>query len=99
MVDGIYDIVSDTPLGKRRGTLELESEGERLIARIEMMGMQQGAEGTVDGDAFTLAGETRVMLRRFSYQGSGRVRQGKLTGTLHALDQDFAVKGKLRPAQ
>ena len=99
MVDGIYDIVSDTPLGKRKGTLELESEGNRLIARIEMMGMQQGAEGTVEGDSFTLAGETRVMLRRFSYQGHGSVTNEKLTGTLHALDKDFAVRGTLRPAQ
>ena len=98
MVDGIYDIVSDTPLGKRPGTLELESEGNRLIARIVMMGMRQGAEGFVEGDSFTLTGETRVMLRRFTYDGRGSVKDGKLSGTLHALDQDFAVEGILRTA-
>ena len=96
MVDGFYDIVSDTPLGSREGTLELESDGERLVARVVMMGMQQGAEGTVDGNGFTLAGETRVMLRRFEYEARGRVSGDQLEATLHALDQDFAVRGTRR---
>ena len=96
MIDGIYDIVSETPLGEKRGALELETDGDRVIARVEMMGMKQCSEGTVDGDSFALSGETRVMLRSFSYRLDGSVAGDTLAATMHALDKSFSVRGTRR---
>lgn len=63
MIDGTYNIEFDIPLGRKKGTVTLRTEGDVVFADIEapLLGKQHG-EGHVDGNTFTAEGSGKFKL-------------------------------------
>lgn len=99
MLDGIYDIESDTPLGVQRGTAVIStSEGGRASASIDMGSLGRDTlTGTHDGDTFRTSGERRQFpFGKVAYTISGSVTGDSLNAHLSSRVADFDITGTRR---
>ena len=64
MIDGMYYMEVDTPLGRKTATVNIETQGSALSVRVDapIIGTQH-AQGTVDGSSFKADGTVKIPLR------------------------------------
>lgn len=80
MVNGKYSITLKTPLGARKGELELSGTEEKLHAVLNVMKKLNEFEGSADGDAFKLAGILKTGIGSFDCTFTGTVNKNVLSG-------------------
>ena len=75
MIDGTYDLLINTPIGDKRGTATLKTEGDALHVDVKVKGFpRQRGTGTVNGAAFAAEGGVKIPLKgKIDYQISGTV--------------------------
>lgn len=95
MVDGTYAVEGRTPLGKKKGTLVLATDGGTCTADLDMAGRSKRFEGAVDGDHVSFSGSLKLPfpLGLVNYELECDVVGDELTGTCRSKKFSFAVKG------
>ncbi|MDO4797669.1 MAG: hypothetical protein Q4A01_06590 [Coriobacteriales bacterium] len=95
MIDGNYNIQMDTPLGLKKGTLALRTEGGTVFADIDapLIGKRQ-MEGSCEGDTFTAQGSGKVkLLGNVDYTLQGEVVGDDIHVDIHSSKGDFQIDG------
>lgn len=94
MVDGIYNIVIKTPMGAKKGELELHTEDGVLTGAMTALGKTTSIEpGKTDGKTFTFSGELSTAVGKLAYECSGEVDGDSLTATAKTKKGNLALKG------
>lgn len=93
MVNGKYSITLKTPLGARKGELELTGTEEKLHAVLNVMKKVNEFEGSAEGDTFTLAGVLKTGMGSFDCTFTGTVDGDVLTGTGKSKKGEIALTG------
>ncbi len=89
-----YRIQVQTPMGMRRGFLELTLGGPALTGVLTVMGRREPVEGILNRDgSCTLRGRLRAMSREFVFSAVGRVDCQGLTLTVTSGRSTFQVTG------
>ncbi len=95
MIDGTYRMEIDSPLGHKRGTVTMRTEGNVVYADIDapIIG-KVTSQGHVDGD--NVSGEGMFKLGLFgkvSYKLQGRVEGDKLHITINTNKGTITAEG------
>lgn len=83
-----YDIVLDSQLGERRGTLTIDSEDGCVSGRISLVGFDNAVTGERRGGVLYLRHELSTLMRTLKCRSVIRLAGEVLTGT---IDTDGAV--------
>lgn len=96
MIDGKYSVELDTPLGRKKGTVGMRTQGDAFFAVIDApLIKNQQVEGRVDGDAFTAEGAIKLKLvGKLDYKLNGEVAGDDLHIRLDTSKGAFEVTGK-----
>ena len=96
MIDGMYIIKVDVPIGRKEGTVVLETDGNNVIADIDapVIGVQH-VVGRVNGeDRFIARGSGKVkLLGKITYIIEGRIDNKKLLLTIRSNKGDIKLEG------
>ena len=95
MIDGTYAFEANTPLGNKKGTLEVHVEGERVIGILNapIVGKKR-FEGRADGDTFTAEGTIKLMLLgKIDYSVRGQGEGDKLRIAIESSKGNFNLTG------
>lgn len=70
----IYDVLMNTPLGKRKGELKAKIENGKLIGFLSLFGHTEPIEGTVDenGNCF-LRGKFITLMQSVDFTADGTI--------------------------
>lgn len=85
MKDGIYtyDLVMTTPLGKRRGSLELMVEGAFMNGYLTMFTRTIPIRnGHCSGNHFSFVGDMKTFMKMIPYEAFGAVTGNRLDMTI-----------------
>ena len=95
MIDGTYDVKAKTPLGKKKGTLILTTNGETCEADLTIAGKTKHLTGTLEGETVTFTGSVHLPfpLGNVEYTLSGTVTEDTLSGTCRTKKFSFDVEG------
>ncbi len=89
-----YRIQVQTPMGMRRGFLELALGGPALSGVLTVMGSREPGLGSLNRDgSCSLRGRLRAMSREFVFSAVGRVDCQGLTLTVTSGRSTFHVTG------
>ena len=95
MIDGIYKIEVDTPLGHKAGTVAIRTQGSMASADIDMPIIgKQHVEGQVDGDAFSAQGVFKLgLMGKVRYALNGVVVGDDLRLNIESSKGNFHLSG------
>ena len=95
MIDGTYNIIFDSALGRKQGTAVLSTDGDKLIADIDApIIKKQHVEGRVEGDGFTAEGTFKLLLLgKITYTLRGKVDGDELRIDIDSSKGPFEVTG------
>jgi hypothetical protein len=80
-IDGTYNLVTDTPMGKQESTLTLKADGDALIGSTKsMMGEADFSGGKVDGDNFEFMIEAQGPMGKMELTFKGSVSGDDISG-------------------
>ncbi|MCH9274866.1 hypothetical protein JS533_000990 [Bifidobacterium amazonense] len=94
MIDGTYNVTVRTPLGARKGVVELKDDGGTLVAKVNVKGRSQTAVGTVDGTMFAFSGTMKTPVGLLDYHIGGWVDGDDITAVCATSKGKFSVNGK-----
>lgn len=94
MIDGTYNVTVCTPLGARKGVVELTDDDGTLTAKVDVKGRSQTAVGTVDGAIFTFSGTMKTPVGLLDYRIGGQVNGDDITAVCATPKGRFSVNGK-----
>lgn len=95
MVTGQYDVSLKTPMGVKKGILELSEEGGTVKGKMIVMGKENPIEpGTTDGTQFTFSGKLKTALGMTPYTCEGSVDGDVISGTVKTKKGDMPMSGK-----
>ena len=95
MIDGTYNIEFDTPLGRKKGTVVLRTEGEVVFADIDapLLG-QKSMQGHFEGDAFTAEGSGKIkLIGKVDFTLQGKVEGDSLHVDIKSNKGDYVLEG------
>ena len=88
-----YDIVLDSQLGERRGTLTIDSEGGHVYGRISLVGFDNAVTGERRGGVLYLRHELQTLMSRLKCRSVIRLAGEILTGTVEAGGAVMKLRG------
>lgn len=95
MIDGTYELLINTPIGEKKATAVLLTQGEDLHVDVKVSGFpRQRGVGRVSGNAFTAEGEVKIpFVGSFDYQLDGSVKDDLMEAVCHTSKGDLLVAG------
>lgn len=95
MIDGVYAISMETPMGMEKGTLTLIDEAGVLHGTVKTGGSASPfASGQTDGQRFSFSGILRKSIFKIAYRASGEVIGDTLTAEADTKYGKFIIRGK-----
>lgn len=91
-----YDIVLDSQLGERRGTLTIDSDGGRVSGRISLVGFDNAVTCESRGGVLYLRHEPQTLMSRLKCRSVIRLAGEALTGTVDAGGAVMKLRGTRR---
>lgn len=89
-----YEVVLNTPLGKRKGTLELEIENGKINGTLILFQNQETVNGEIDKNGHCiLHGSFSTLMNKFYYEAEGCIRESGLQLTLCGGKSIFQMEG------
>ena len=98
MKDGIYrfDLEMDTPLGRRRGNLELIIEKNWMNGYLTMFTRTIPIRnGMLTGSSLCFEGDMKTLTKMLPYKAEGTVTQSSLEMVISTQQGVYPVKGML----
>lgn len=93
----IYDIVLNTPLGKKKGELKTKIENGRLSGYLSLLGHTEPIEGTVDNDGkCSLKGRFITLIKSVNFTADGRFYYDALQLSLKGDRGEYEISGHIR---
>ena len=102
MENGIYhyDLEMHTPLGIRRGNLELEVKWQLLTGSLTMFTRTIPIRGgTCSGSSVSFTGDMKTMMKLLPYQASGTISPGGIALTIETQQGTYTAAGTLTDAR
>ena len=94
MVDGVYSVKVRTPMGVKRGAIQLASDGAELSGVMEALGSRnEFCGGTVEGDAISFGGSLRTPVGNVGFAFSGTADGQTLEGVAKTAKGDLSIQG------
>ena len=91
-----YALEMETPLGKRRGNLKLNLQGDSLNGVLTMFTITAPIlDGHRNGDVITFRGEMQTLMGILSYRARGRIRENLLNMDIITKQGCYSAKGIL----
>ena len=88
-----YDIILDSQLGERRGTLTIDSEDGHVRGRISLVGFDNAVTGERRGSVLYLRHELSTLMRTLKCRSVIRLAGEALTGTIDAGGAVMKLRG------
>lgn len=79
MIDGTYQFLLDTPMGKEKGTLVLTSNQNLLSGTIKLAGYEKRIQGKVSGNHFEFSSSFQKLVFHIQFHVSGAIQNNKLS--------------------
>ena len=98
MLDGTYDLIISTPVGEKRATAILATEGGVLSADVKIAGiLRQKGTGTFDGNSFSAQGSVKIPLKgERTYRIEGTVEGDVLDASCKTGRHTLVITGLRR---
>ena len=88
-----YDIVLDSQLGERRGTLTIDSENGCVCGRISLVGFDNAVTGESRGGVLYLRHELSTLMSTLKCRSVIRIVGEALTGTIDTGGAVMKLRG------
>lgn len=89
-----YDVVLDTELGKRKGTMRLSVDGTKIDGFLSLLNKTESCQGNLGKDGqCSLHGKVVTLIKEFVYEAKGYIRDNELVLTLKSGKNTFSMKG------
>jgi hypothetical protein len=94
-IDGTYDVITDTPMGKMESTLTLKTDGDSLSGSTSsaMTGTNEFSGGKVDGNSFEFEMEMNSPMGKFEMTNIGTVDGDNISGEVKTSMGNSAYTG------
>ena len=92
-----YDIVLDSQLGERRGTLTIDSESGCVRGRISLVGFDNAVTGERRGGVLYLRHELSTLMSTLKCRSVIRLAGEILTGTVDTGGAVMKLRGTRKP--
>ncbi|MBN1830753.1 MAG: hypothetical protein JW896_01430 [Deltaproteobacteria bacterium] len=94
-VDGIYQVTTNTPMGKMESTLTLITDGDSLSgsSASAMMGTVEFSGGKVDGNNFTFQMTLNTPMGKMEMTNNGSVDGDNISGEVRSSMGNMAYSG------
>ena len=94
MLEYTYDIVMQTPLGKKRGILYFNMDNEMVSGSLNVLGKENLFIGEMDIDGkFNLNGAIETIVSTFEYTAEGYIHEETINLTLYGRQAVFNISG------
>lgn len=89
-----YNVVLDTELGKRCGTMLLCIDGTEIDGFLSLLNSTQPCHGKLGTDGqCSLHGKIVTLLKEIVYEATGYIREGEIVLWLQSEKNTFQMKG------
>ncbi len=94
MAEYTYDIMMQTPLGKKKGVVNLNVNINRIYGTLNILGKENVFTGEIDiGGKCNLNGSIETIVSTFKYTAEGYINKEKISLTLHGRQDVFTIRG------
>lgn len=89
-----YNVVLDTELGKRSGTMELSIDGTEIDGFLSLLNNKEPCHGKIDTDGqCRMHGKIVTLIKEIAYEARGVVKENEIILTLQSENNIFHMKG------
>lgn len=89
-----YNVVLDTELGKRNGTMRLSIDGTEIDGYLSLLNNTEPCHGNINTDGYcSLHGKIVTLIKEIVYEATGYIREGEIVLTLRSGQNTFLMKG------
>ena len=89
-----YNVVLDTELGKRNGTMQLSIDGTEVDGFLSLLNSTEPCHGNIGTDGHcNLHGKIVTLLREIVYEATGYICESELVLMLQSEKNTFLMKG------
>jgi hypothetical protein len=94
-VDGTYNVIANTPMGKMESTITLVTDGDSLSGSVAsaMMGTVEFSGGKVDGNSFSFEMEMNSPMGKMQMTNTGSVDGDNISGEVKTSMGNSAYTG------
>ncbi|MDO4633727.1 MAG: hypothetical protein Q4B01_07715 [Eubacteriales bacterium] len=90
-----YEVELTTPLGKRRGNMDLTFEDGKVEGVLCLFRNSEPVTGWIKADgSCALQGEFHTLLNKYSYDATGKICDGKLSLMLYGKMHNYRMEGQ-----
>ncbi|MGN0203534.1 MAG: hypothetical protein ACI4BB_03250 [Coprococcus sp.] len=89
-----YQIVMQTPIGGRAGTLEIQIEQNTISGYMNLLKRSEPFEGSIDENGYcSIRGKLITLMNTIPYTATGQITMDSLDLSLQGGRNRFSVKG------
>lgn len=89
-----YNVVLDTELGKRSGTMQLSIDGTEVDGFLSLLNNTEPCHGNIGADGHcNLHGKIVTLIKEMVYEATGYIREGEIVLMLQSGKNTFLMKG------
>lgn len=93
-----YNVVLDTELGKRNGTMQLSVDGTDIDGFLSLLNNTEPCHGKIQNDGrCNLHGKIVTLMKEIVYDATGYIRENEIDLTLKSEKTIFRMKGTALP--
>ena len=89
-----YEIVVESPLGERRGTLTVEETGSAVSGSLSLLGFENRVAGKREGHMLYLHHKLRTLFNQLTCLSELRLQGDSLFGTIRSEFGSMKVRGE-----
>ena len=89
-----YDVLLHTPIGKRKGEMNIKIENGTLIGFLSLFGNTEPIEGMVDERGqCSLCGKFTTLMKSVMFQANGRIQSDRLQLAMLCDSGSYQLEG------
>lgn len=89
-----YNVVLDTELGKRNGTMQLSIDGTEIDGVLSLLNNTEPCYGNIGSDGYcNLYGKIVTLIKEMFYEATGYISGNEIVLTLQSGKNTFLMKG------
>lgn len=91
-----YNVVMQTPLGDRHGTMQVHCDEADLSGTLQLLGFRVPFQGTVDAmGSCTINGRIQTLMKSFAYEAHGSINAQQVQLDLQSDGRHFLLSGQV----
>ncbi|SCY76605.1 hypothetical protein [Alkaliphilus peptidifermentans] len=91
---GSYNITLLTPIGPEKGTIFLNTEGEKLSGILKILGNEKEFTGVVKGNSIEFTSELKKLVKKIPFTAKCTVNGDTLEGYIDSQFGEIKIIGK-----